>query len=121
MGTVWLAERSDGRFEGRAAVKFLNAGLMGHVIEERFTREGSILARLAHPQIAHLIDAGVSTIGQPYLVLEYVDGQPIDAYCDANRLTIQPRVRLFLEVLAPVAHAHAIWWCIATSSHRTCW
>src|SRR5215469_7204260 len=60
MGTVWLARRSDGRFEGRAAVKFMNAALMGSAAEERFKREGSILARLTHPNIAHLIDAGVS-------------------------------------------------------------
>src|SRR5712692_1437431 len=60
MGTVWLAHRSDGRFEGRAAVKFLNVALLGGAGEERFKREGSILARLAHPNIAHLIDAGVS-------------------------------------------------------------
>ncbi|HKD41875.1 MAG TPA: protein kinase, partial [Myxococcaceae bacterium] len=73
MGTVWLARRSDGRFEGRAAVKFLNVGFLGGRAEERFKREGNILARLAHPNIAHLIDAGVSANGQPYLVLEYVE------------------------------------------------
>jgi len=82
MGSVWLARRSDGRFEGRAAVKFLNLGLLGSAGEERFRREGSILARLAHPNIAHLIDAGVAANGQPYLVLEYVKGKQIDAYCN---------------------------------------
>jgi len=107
MGSVWLAERSDGRYEGRAAIKFLNPSLVGHVVQGRFTREASILAKLAHPQIAHLVDAGVSAIGQPYLVLEHVDGEPIDQYCDRVRLPIAARVRLFLDVVAPVAHAHA--------------
>ncbi len=107
MGSVWLAERSDGRYEGRVAVKLLSAALVGRAGEERFSREGRFLAKLAHPQIAHLIDAGVSPIGQPYLVLEYVEGQTIVAHCDAARLGVSDRVRLFLDVLAPVAHAHA--------------
>ena len=75
MGSVWLAKRSDGRFEGHAAVKFLNAALLGRKGEERFRREGTIVARLSHPSIARLIDAGVSASGQPYLVLEYVAGR----------------------------------------------
>ncbi len=107
MGSVWLARRSDGRFEGRAAVKLLNAALVGHAGEERFRREGSILARLAHPHIARIIDAGVSPAGPPYLVLEYVEGVPIDRYCDDEGLGVEARVRLFLDVLAAVAHAHA--------------
>jgi serine/threonine protein kinase len=107
MGTVWLASRSDGRFEGRAAVKLLNAALVGRGGEERFKREGTILARLTHPQIARLIDAGVSNTGQPYLVLEYVEGRHIDRYCDEERLPVEARIRLFLDVLAAVAHAHA--------------
>src|SRR5712691_9813768 len=72
MGNIWLARRSDGRFQGQAAVKLLNASLVGRAGEERFRREGSILARLTHANIAHLVDAGVSPNGQPYLVLEYV-------------------------------------------------
>jgi serine/threonine-protein kinase len=107
MGSVWLARRSDGRFEGQAAVKFLNAALIGGAGEERFRREGTILARLTHPSIAHLTDAGVSPLGQPYLVLEHVDGQPIDQYCDEHRLDVEGRIRLFFDVLSPVAHAHA--------------
>ncbi len=110
MGSVWLAERADGRFEGRAAVKLLNPSLMGASPshgEERFKREGSLLARLNHANIARLIDAGVSRDGQPYLVLEYIDGQPIDAYCDEHALGVEPRIRLFLDVLSAVAHAHA--------------
>jgi serine/threonine protein kinase/Tfp pilus assembly protein PilF len=107
MGGVWLARRSDGRFEGYTAVKLLNAGLVGRAGEERFRREGNFLARLTHPHIARLLDAGVSSFGQPYLVLEYVDGQQIDRYCDAQGLDVEARVRLFLDVLAAVAHAHA--------------
>jgi serine/threonine protein kinase/tetratricopeptide (TPR) repeat protein len=107
MGSVWLAERCDGRFQGRAAVKLLNTALIGRSGEERFKREGTILARVRHPRIAHLIDAGVSPTGQPYLVLEHVDGQRIDQYCDEHALGIEARLRLFLDVLEAVAHAHA--------------
>ena len=107
MGTVWLAERSDGRFERKAAVKFLSVALLGRVGEERFKQEGSILGLLSHPNIAELLDAGVTASGQPYLVLEYIEGEPIDVYCDRCKLDVQARVRLFLDVLAAVAHAHA--------------
>jgi len=107
MGSVWLAERSDGRFERQVAVKFLSIALVGHGGEERFKREGSLLGRLAHPHIAELLDAGFSAAGYPYLVLEHVDGLPIDRYCDQHRLGVEERVRLFLSVLGAVAHAHA--------------
>ena len=107
MGTVWLAERCDGRFEGRAAVKLLNLALLGRAVEGRFQREGTILARLTHPNIAHLIDAGVTTSGQPYLVIELVDGQHLDRHCAEHALPIDRRLTLFLDVLQAVAHAHA--------------
>ncbi len=107
MGTVWLAERCDGRFEGRAAVRLLNVARMDPAGEERFRREGSMLARLTHPHIARLIDTGVSPIGQPFLVFECVDGQTIDRYCDEHALGIEARLRLFLDVLEAVAHAHS--------------
>ncbi|MFG6487093.1 protein kinase [Roseateles sp. BYS78W] len=107
MGTVWLARRADGRFEGRVAVKFLTSGLLGSGDAGRFAREGEILARLSHPHIARLLDAGVHRGDQPYLVLEYVDGRPIDVYCRLRKLDVESRVRLFLDVLAAVAHAHA--------------
>jgi len=107
MGTVWLAERSDGRFKGRAAVKFLNVALVGRGGEERFKREGAILARLSHAHIAKLLDAGVSSLGHPYLVLEYIEGRPIDGYCDERNSSIQARLGLFLSVLDAIAHAHA--------------
>ena len=107
MGSVWLADRSDGRYQGQAAAKLLNASLVGRDGEARFKREGNILARLRHPHIAHLIDAGVSSLGQPYLILERIDGARIDEYCDGRRLGIDARIRLFLDVLAAVSHAHA--------------
>src|SRR5262245_30360359 len=107
MGSVWLAERCDGRFEGRAAVKLLNIALVGRSGEERFRREGNFLAKVTHPHIALLIDAGVTAGGQPFLVLEHVDGQSIDCYCDEHALGIEARIRLFLNVLEAVAHAHA--------------
>ncbi|HXJ86163.1 MAG TPA: protein kinase [Candidatus Binatia bacterium] len=107
MGIVWLAERADGRFERKAAVKFLSAALIGQGGEERFKREGAILGRLSHPNTAELLDAGVTTTGQPFLILEYVEGEPIDQYCDARRLDVRARIRLFLDVLGAVANAHA--------------
>jgi serine/threonine-protein kinase len=107
MGSVWLARRTDGRFEGRAAVKLLNLALLSGAGQERFRREGSVLARLEHSGIARLYDAGVSATGQPYLVLEYVDGQRIDEYVRAHGFGAAGCVRLFLGVLEAVGHAHA--------------
>ena len=106
MGTVWLARRSDGRFEGQVAVKFLNLALLDPIGSERFRREGSTLSRVPHPNIARLIDAGVTSTGQPYLVLEHVDGARIDRYCDEHVLSQEQRIELFQQVLAAVAHAH---------------
>jgi serine/threonine-protein kinase len=107
MGSVWLARRSDGRFEGKVAVKLLNLALMGRGGEERFRREGRVLARLTHASIARILDAGVTQSGQPYLVLEYVEGSAIDRYCEDRNLSIAQRLQLFLEVLTAVGHAHA--------------
>src|SRR5262249_40032488 len=101
------AERADGRYEGTAAVKLLNVSLVNRDGEERFAREGSILARLNHEGVARLIDAGMSPLGQPYLVLERVEGEHIDQYCSRRRRCIDGRLGLFLEVLDAVAHAHA--------------
>jgi serine/threonine protein kinase/tetratricopeptide (TPR) repeat protein len=105
MGSVWLARRSDGRYEGCAAIKLLNLGSLGRKGTERLRHEATALAKLSHPNITHLVDAGVSA-GQPYLVLEYVEGEPIDRWCDMQRLGVEARLRLFLQVLAAVSHAH---------------
>ncbi|HEY2976656.1 MAG TPA: serine/threonine-protein kinase, partial [Burkholderiaceae bacterium] len=106
MGSVWRARRSDGRYEGKVAVKFLNLALIAGKGAARFRREGEILARLSHAHIARLLDAGVAQGDYPYLILEYVEGEPIDSWCDARTLSVQARVRLFLNVLGAVAHAH---------------
>lgn len=106
MGSVWLARRSDGRFEGEVALKLLNLALLARGGAGRFAREAQALARLDHPNIARLLDAGVSAAGQPYLVLECIDGTPITRWCDERRLGVEARLRLMLEVLAAVEHAH---------------
>src|SRR5262249_42974905 len=86
--------------------KLLGAAFVAHPSAQRFAREASMLARLRHPNIAHLLDAGVEAGSQPYLVLEYVAGEHIDHYCRNANLSIEERIRLFLEVLEAVAHAH---------------
>jgi serine/threonine-protein kinase len=106
MGSVWRARRADGRFEGVVAAKFLQAAWLGSAGEQRFKLEGLLLARLAHPHIARLLDAGLFEGHQPYLILEYVEGEPIDTYCAHHELDLQARLRLFLDVLAAVSHAH---------------
>ena len=105
-GSVWRARREDGRFEGHVAIKLLHLSLLGQAGAERFRREGSILARLTHPHIARLLDAGVTAGGQPYLVIELVQGQRLDRHCDALHLSLQQRLQLFIGVLQAVAHAH---------------
>jgi eukaryotic-like serine/threonine-protein kinase len=107
MGEVWLALRSDGRFEGKFAIKFLDSYSASANALDRFMREGRVLARLAHPHIARLIDAGVTEAGRPYLVLEYIEGERIDAWCERQALDVRARVRLILEVLGALAHAHS--------------
>ena len=107
MGVVWLAARSDGRFERRVAIKFLKFAVASRIGEKRFRQEGQILGQLRHPHIAELIDAGVTSTGEPFLVLEYVEGEPIDEYCDRHKLNVEARIKLFLDVLGSVAHAHS--------------
>jgi serine/threonine protein kinase len=107
MGSVWRARRADDRFETIVAIKFLHASWIGLQGEQRFRSEGQMLGRLDHPNIARLIDAGLLEAAQPYLVLEYVEGEAIDAYCAAKNLGVEARVELFLGVLAAVAHAHS--------------
>jgi len=107
MGRVWLARRHDGLFEGYVAIKMLRDTVADDFAVERFAREGEILGRLAHRNIARLLDAGTLTDGQRYLVIEYVHGERIDIYCDHRRLDVAARIRLFLQVCGAVAHAHA--------------
>ena len=110
MASVWLARRSDGRHQGLAAIKLMQGRLHGTQASQRFEREGRILARLEHPHIARLLDAGVASDGdggQPYLVLELVRGEPIDRWCDERQLDVEGRLRLFVDVALAVAAAHA--------------
>ncbi len=107
MGSVWRARRADGRFEGTVAIKFIHAYWLGQAGEARFRSEGQMLGRLDHPNIARLIDAGVIDDSQPYLVLEYVEGEPIDDYCNRLELGLEARVELFQGMLAAVGHAHS--------------
>jgi eukaryotic-like serine/threonine-protein kinase len=107
MGSVWRARRADGRYQGTVAIKFVHASWIGPTGEHRFQIEGNVLSRLDHPHIARLLNAGILESAQPYLVLEYVEGEAIDAYCARHQLGVEARVRLFIDVLAAVAHAHA--------------
>jgi serine/threonine-protein kinase len=107
MGQVWLAARADGLYQRRVALKLLRPGLADPNLRLRFTRERQILARLAHPHIARLLDAGVSADHQPYLALDYIEGEPITDYCSKRRLSLDSRLRLFAQVCAAVSHAHA--------------
>ena len=107
MGQVWLAERADGLYRRQLALKLLRPGYADPNLRLRFSREREILARLQHPHIARLLDAGIGEGDQPYLVLEYVEGVPLTDYCDAHALPVEARLRLFLQVCAAVSHAHA--------------
>ncbi|AHG88165.1 protein kinase [Gemmatirosa kalamazoonensis] len=106
MGVVYLAERADGQFRRRVAVKLLRASADAEELHRRFLAERQILASLSHPNIATLLDGGVADGALPYLVIEYVDGVPITEYCDRHRLDVATRLRLFRDVCAAVQHAH---------------
>lgn len=107
MSRVMLAERVDGQFEQKVAVKLLHS-LPGTDAEarRRFDAERRILARLAHPAISRILDGGIADSGRPYLVMEYLDAEPITEYCQRRELGMENRLRLFLDVCAAVAHAH---------------
>jgi serine/threonine-protein kinase len=106
MATVYLAERADGQFEQAVALKLLDRSREFASLAARFAQERQILARLEHPNIARLIDGGATRSGQPYVVMEYVDGEPLDRYCDGHRLDVDARIRLFGDVAAAVQYAH---------------
>jgi len=106
MSIVWLAERSDGMANRQVAVKLPRVGSASSTLAGRFAREQDVLAGLVHPHIARLYDAGVLPSGQPFIVLELVEGLPITDWCDEHALSVADRLRLFLQVLAAVDHAH---------------
>jgi eukaryotic-like serine/threonine-protein kinase len=105
-GTVFLAERDDGAFRQRVAVKWLRRGLDTDDVLDRFRSERQILASLSHPHIARLLDGGATVDGRPYLVMELVEGQPITTYCDERRLPVDQRLALFQTVAGAVQYAH---------------
>ena len=107
MGAVYLAERADGAFHRRVALKLVKRGMDSEEILARFQREREILARLQHPNIAHLLDGGITDDGLPYFVMELVEGEPIDQWCDGRALGVEARTRLFLSVCEAVRYAHS--------------
>ena len=106
MGEVWRARRADTQYEKEVAIKLVRIGYDTAFVLQRFKSERQILATLEHPNIARLIDGGVTAEGQPYLVMELVDGRPIDEYCESRGLSTAERLRLFREVCAAVSYAH---------------
>ena len=106
MGTVYAVERNDGAYAQRAALKLIRASADTAAARERFLRERQILARLQHPNIASLLDGGISADGEPYFVMELVDGDALDRWCDDRGLGLRARVLLFLQALDAVRYAH---------------
>jgi serine/threonine protein kinase/tetratricopeptide (TPR) repeat protein len=106
MGAVFLAERSDGEFQQRLALKIVRRSFADSDLARRFRQERQILASLNHANIARLLDGGVSEEGEPFLAMEYVDGVRIDEYCDANSLSTEERLNLFRQVCQGVSYAH---------------
>jgi serine/threonine protein kinase len=106
MGTVYLAGRDDGQFHQRVAIKLIRNGMESGWAVNRFRHERQVLARLSHPHISRLLDGGSTVEGAPYLVMEYVDGEPLTSYCRERNLSTEARLRLFLKVCDAVSYAH---------------
>jgi non-specific serine/threonine protein kinase/serine/threonine-protein kinase len=106
MGTVYLADRDDGEFTQRVAIKIVRGGFPNRFLLERFRDERRILASLAHPNIGRLLDGGTTQGGVPFVVMEYVEGQPIDEYCEARQVSLRDRLALFQQVCGAVEYAH---------------
>lgn len=106
MGTVFLAERDDDQYHARVAVKLVRPGMDTEFILGRFRRERQTLARLEHPNISRLLDGGTTEDGLPYIVMEYIDGLRLTDYADTHALTIEARLRMFLDVCGAVDYAH---------------
>jgi len=106
MGAVYLAHRADGEFEQQVAIKLIDLPFVTNLFRERFRQERQILAKLGHPNIARMLDGGVSEGGELYLVMEFVDGLPIQQYCEQHSLSIRERIVLFQSVCAGVRFAH---------------
>ncbi len=107
MGSVYLAERSDGEFRQKVAVKMIKRGMDSDFIIRRFRHERQILASFEHPNIARLLDGGTTSEGVPFFVMEYVDGESLYRYCDAKGMTVRQRLELFLQICSSLEYAHA--------------
>jgi len=105
-GTVYLGERADRQYSGRVAIKIVDYSALQGGLDARFRAERQILANLNHPNIARLLDAGEMEDGQPYLVMEYVEGEPVDSYCDSRNLDLRQRLQLFSQICDAVRYAH---------------
>ncbi len=106
MGAVYLAERADEQYEKRVAIKLIKRGMDTDSVLRQFRNERQILASFDHPNIARLFDADSTESGLPFFVMEYVEGLPIDKYCEARALSVTERLQLFREVCAAVSYAH---------------
>ncbi|WP_321476558.1 serine/threonine-protein kinase [uncultured Paludibaculum sp.] len=106
MGAVYLAHRADDQFHKKAAAKLLRHGFHSEHLRRRFLAERQILAGLEHPNIARLLDGGLSGDGMPYLIMEFVEGQPLDAYCNSRNLGVRARLEIFRHVFSAVSYAH---------------
>jgi serine/threonine protein kinase len=106
MGAVYLATRADSEFDKRVAIKLIRDGLESDFLIRRFRHERQILARLENAYIARLIDGGTTATGSPYFVMEYVDGQSLKEYCEANALMARDRLELFVKIGSAVQYAH---------------
>lgn len=106
MGTVYLAVRADDQFQKRAAIKLVRRGMDTDDILQRFRNERQILANLDHPNIARLLDGGTTVEGLPYFVMDYVEGTPVDRYCDEHKLSVVQRLKLFRAVCSAIHYAH---------------
>jgi eukaryotic-like serine/threonine-protein kinase len=106
MGDAYLGVRADDAYDTRVAIKLIKRGMDTAAVLRRFRQERQILANLDHPFIARLLDGGSTADGLPYVVMEYVDGVPLDAYCDTHRLSTRERVEIFVRVCHAVQHAH---------------
>src|SRR5260370_4952060 len=106
MGAVYLAKRADRQFEKKVAIKLIRSGPGSQALIQRFYAERQILAGMVHATIVRLRDGGVTEQGQPYLVMDYVDGTPLDKYCDGHRLTIRQRLELIRKICSAVHYAH---------------
>ncbi len=106
MGVVYHAERADGEYFKQVAIKLVNSAVINETVLTRFKAERQILADLEHPNIAHLIDGGTLENGCPYLIMEYVEGEPINSYCHSHQLSITERLNLFIKVCTAVQFIH---------------